>query len=86
MSDGPRPLVWLVDTLEIVRSFPVLVKERIGFALYQAQTGGRHESAKMLQGFGTPVWEVRADEVSGTYRAVYVVNLGDSVFVRGAGR
>ncbi len=51
--------------------FPPMVRKRLGFALYQAQIGQSNESAKMLQGFTETVWQVRADDPSGTYRAVY---------------
>ncbi len=34
-----------------------------------------------MHGFDTPVWEVRADDRSGTYRAVYVVHLREAVYV-----
>jgi phage-related protein len=44
--------------------------------LYQAQIGQKHESAKMLHGFAEAVWQVRADDPGGTYRAVYVTHLG----------
>jgi phage-related protein len=45
--------------------------------LYQAQIGQQHESAKMLHGFGETVWQVRAE----TYRAVYVAQFGEAVYV-----
>ena len=35
----------------------------------------------MLHGFAETVWQVRADEQGGTYRAVYVTQLGDAVYV-----
>jgi hypothetical protein len=38
----------------------------LGFALYQAQIGQQHESAKILRGFGEALWQVRADDPSGT--------------------
>ena len=77
----PRKLVWLVDTLDTLQGFPAAVRQKLGFALYQAQIGGKHESAKPLRGFDTPVWEIRADDPSGTYRAVYVVHFRDAVYV-----
>lgn len=76
-----RDLVWLVDTLDTLKGFPVAVRQKFGFALYQAQIGGKHESAKPLHGFDAPVWEIRADDPSGTYRAVYVVHFRDAVYV-----
>ena len=56
-------------------------RQRLGFALYQAQIGQKHESAKMLQGFAETVWQVRADDPGGTYRAVYVAQFGEAVYV-----
>lgn len=73
--------MWLVDTLDALRGCPPGVRTKLGFALYLAQTGARHESAKPLHGFRAPVWEVRAEDRSGTYRAVYVVHLRTAVYV-----
>jgi phage-related protein len=58
-----------------------MVRKKFGFALYQAQIGQRHESAKMLHGFTDTVWQVRADDPSGTYRAAYVAQLGEAIYV-----
>jgi len=66
----PRRLIWLVDTLERITGFPPVVRKVLGFALYQAQIGQQHESAKILRGFAETVWQVRADDSSGTYRMV----------------
>ena len=81
MPEQPRRLLWLVDTLSILKGFPGDVRQKLGFALYQAQIGDKHESAKPLKGFKAPVWEVRAEDRSGTYRAVYVVRFGSVVYV-----
>jgi phage-related protein len=35
----------------------------------------------MLHGFGETVWQVRADDPGGTYRAVYVAQFQDAVYV-----
>lgn len=43
--------------------------------------GQTHESAKMLHGFTDTVWQVRADDPSGTYRTVYVARIGEAVYV-----
>jgi len=75
----PRKLVWLVDSLNRLTDFPPPVRKKLGFALYQAQIGQKHESAKMLHGFAETVWQVRADDPGGTYRAVYVAQLEEVV-------
>ena len=77
----PRKLVWLVDSLDRLSSFPPAVRHKLGFALYQAQIGQQHESAKILRGFAEAVWQVRADDPGGTYRAVYVAQFGEAIYV-----
>jgi phage-related protein len=81
VPEQPRRLVWLVDSLDTVKSFPAAVQKKLGFALYQAQIGQRHESAKLLHGFEASVWQVRAHDPSGTYRALYVVKFQDAAYV-----
>ena len=48
---APKPLVWIGDSLEVLAGFPQAVRSEMGFALYQAQTGGKHLNAKPLHGF-----------------------------------
>jgi phage-related protein len=81
MPESPRKLVWLLDSLDRLSNFPPPVRQRLGFALYQAQIGQKHESAKILHGFAETVWQVRADDSGGTYRAVYVAQLWEAVYV-----
>ena len=53
----------------------------MGFALYQAQLGGKHADAKPLRGFGgAGVLEIVEDHSGDTYRAVYTVRLGGRVY------
>ena len=54
----------------------------MGFALYVAQTGDRHESAKVLKGFGgAQVLELIENSDGDTYRAVYTVKIKGRVAV-----
>jgi phage-related protein len=49
---------------------------------YQAQTSKKHEQAKPLKGFGwAGVLEIVEDWRGDTYRAVYTVKFGKSVYV-----
>jgi len=79
--EQPRKLVWLVDSLDRLAGFPPAVRHKLGFALYQAQIGQKHESAKMLHGFAERFWQVRADDPRGTYRAEYVAQFREGVYV-----
>ena len=79
--EQPRRLIWLVESLDRLTGFPPVVRQKLGFALYQAQIGQKYESAKMLHGFAETVWQVRADDPGGTYRAVYVTQFEEAVYV-----
>lgn len=77
----PKPLVWVADSLEAVRSFPAEVKDEVGVALLHAQFGGKHEKTKPLRNVGSGVREVVSDHRGDTYRAVYTVRLAGRVYV-----
>lgn len=81
-SSNPKRLIWVGSSLEDLREFPEEVRHVMGFALYQAQMGGKHPAARPLHGFGgAGVLEVRADHDRDTYRAVYSVRPPGAVFV-----
>ncbi|MGH3115946.1 MAG: type II toxin-antitoxin system RelE/ParE family toxin [Gaiellales bacterium] len=82
MTAAPiKPVVWLGDTLRVLRTFPSGVQDEVGYALYLAQCGEKHVSAKPLKGLGPGVLEVVSDHRGDTFRAVYTVRLGGRVFV-----
>jgi phage-related protein len=77
-----KPVDWIGPTRRELRRFPELVRIAIGFALFRAQLGGRHPSAKPLKGFGgAGVLEIVEDHDGGTYRAVYTVRFAEAVYV-----
>ena len=81
MSDGDKPLVWIGSTLKDLRAFPEAVKDVMGFALREAQAGGKHPDAKPLKGYkGAGVLEVVDDFDGDTYRAVYTVKMAGVVY------
>lgn len=80
-ADPIKPVVWLGDSLRTVRTFPSGVQDEVGYALYLAQRGEKHISAKPLKGLGPGVLEVVSDQRGDTFRAVYTVRLSDRVFV-----
>ena len=69
----PKPIVWLGDSLNRLRSFPEDVKDDVGAALMWAQMGDKHADAKPMRGFGgASVLEIVENHDSDTYRAVFV--------------
>jgi phage-related protein len=80
-QSGPKPLVWMGDSLETLQRFPEDVKDELGFALFQAQTGKKYIKAKPLKGLGAGILEVVSDCRGDTFRAVYTVRLAERVYV-----
>ena len=81
-SRQPKPLEWIGSSKKDLKALPEEVIDVFGYALYLAQTGGRHEQAKPLQGFGSAgVLEVVEDSRGNTFRAVYTVRFEERVYV-----
>lgn len=82
MPVNERPLEWIGSSYKDLLDLPTDVRRLFGFALSLAQAGDKHDSAKVLKGFGgAGVLEVVEDDVGGTYRAVYTVKFAEAVFV-----
>jgi phage-related protein len=83
MSDSVLKAVdWIGASYKDFREFPEEVQDHMGYALHIAQTGGKHEDAKPLKGFGgAGVLEVVSDHVGDTFRAVYTVKFSTAVYV-----
>lgn len=77
-----RDIIWVSSSLEDLRRFPEPVRKVMGFALFQAQCGGKHLQARPLKGFGgAGVLEVVEDFDGNAFRAVYTVRFADVVYV-----
>jgi phage-related protein len=79
---APKPVFWVASSRKDVKKFPKGVRQVVGQALFDAQTGGKHPSAKPLKGFGgAGVLEVVEDDNGKTYRTVYTVKFAGAVYV-----
>lgn len=77
-----RPLKWVAGSYKDLMALPTDVRRLFGYVLYLAQKGDKHDTAKVLKGFGDAgVLEVVENDVGGTYRAVYTVRFAEAVFV-----
>lgn len=75
-----KPVIWVGSSLDDLRDLPEEVQDEVGYVLSGVQQGEFDSSIKPLKGF-SGVYEIRADHDGDTYRAVYVVNLGDVIYV-----
>lgn len=82
MDEQLKPVEWVGNSLEDVKAFPEDVRQGVGYALYLAQCGEKHPSAKPLKGFkGAGVLEILEDFDGDTYRVVYTLKLAGVVYV-----
>ena len=81
-SEPLKPLAWVGSSQKDYRAFPDPVKDDMGYALYLAQIGRKHGTAKPLKGFGgAGVLELMEDHDGNAYRAVYTVRFAAAVYV-----
>ena len=82
MQSPFKSIVWIGSSRSDLKLFPDEVRREIGYALYQAQVGGKSHSAKPLSDFGgASVIEIVDDYFGDTYRAVYTVKFSEVVYV-----
>jgi len=77
-----KPVFFVGTSREDLIDFPQDVKDVMGYALYEAQSGRKHRNAKPLKGFGSASTLEIVDDFDGdTYRAVYTVKFVDAIYV-----
>jgi phage-related protein len=82
MAKWLKPVIWIASSHNDLAELSDEVQDEIGYALYFAQRGLRHPSAKPLKGFGgAGVLEIVEKDAGGTYRAVYTVKFARAVYV-----
>ena len=82
MTEDLKTVGWIASSLKDLKTFPDEVLDEIGYALYLAQRGVKHDSAKPLKGYrGAGVLEVVEDYHGDTYRAVYTIRFAEIVYV-----
>jgi phage-related protein len=77
-----KPLRWIASAKDDLSAMPTEVRRAVGYALFAAQQGEKHDDAKLLKGFGdAAVLEIIARHDGDTFRAVYTVRFGEMVYV-----
>jgi phage-related protein len=76
-----RPVSWLNAAWRSFQEFPNDVRRQIAFGLDRAAEGGKADNAKPLRGIDGGVFEISANDRSGTYRAVYAIKVGADIWV-----
>ena len=84
MTEGAslKPLFWVGSSNRDYVTLPADVQDIMGYALFLAQRGDKHEAGKPLQGFGgAGVLEIVSNHEGNTYRCVYTVRYPRAVYV-----
>ena len=80
-KENIRPVIWIGNSLDQVKSFPVAVRKDIGSALFDAQKGNMPTGAKPFKGVGSGVFELISRFDTNTYRTLYAVQIGTCIYV-----
>ena len=77
-----KPVYFVGSAHADLKRLPSAVQKDIGFALYEAQLGGKSYYAKPLKAFrGSGVLEIIEEFDGDTYRAIYTVRFKHAVYV-----
>lgn len=76
-----KPVAFLGDSLDALRSFPDSAKREVGFQIDRLQRGLDPDDWKPMKTVGPGVREIRVRDASGAYRVVYTATLADAVYV-----
>ena len=76
-----KPAKWIGSSLEDLRELSDEVRTEFGFAIFEAQCGGKHIHAKPMKGLGGGILEVVENHEGDTFRAVYTVRYEEAVYV-----
>jgi phage-related protein len=76
-----KPVSFIGDSLDEVRSFPDDARRAVGFQIDRLQRGLDPDDWKPMKTIGPGVREIRVRDASGAYRVIYVATLADAVYV-----
>ena len=77
----PREVLWLKGARRDFCDFPPKTQLRAREALDLVARGGKPDMAKPMQGLGAGVWEMALKERGDAFRVVYVLQIGDELWV-----
>ena len=81
MVKDVREIAWIKGALKDFKKFPIKVRARMMDALTFAADGGKADTAKPLKGIGSGAFEIVVSFNTDTFRTIYTVKLGDTIWV-----
>jgi phage-related protein len=80
MRSAVKPLVWMGDSRDLVRKFPVHARQDAGFQLWRVQCGNEPDDWKPISNIGAGVKELRIHTTT-EHRVVYIAKFPEAVYV-----
>ncbi len=76
-----KPITFLGDSLEAIRSFAPDARRAVGFQLDKVQRGEDPDDWKPIKTVGPGVREIRVRDDNGAFRVLYVAQFAEAVYV-----
>ena len=76
-----KPVSFLGDSLDAIRSFPEGARREAGFQIDRVQRGLDPDDWKPMKAVGANVREIRVRHAAGAFRVLYLATLADAVYV-----
>jgi phage-related protein len=74
-------VVWLGDSLNVLRGFPSAVQGDLGYALERVQRGQMPPDSKPMRTVGPGVYELREQDERAWYRVFYLKKIENVIYV-----
>jgi phage-related protein len=74
-------VLWLGDSREVLRGFPVPAQKELGYALYRVQLGQMPPDSKPMKTVGPGVYELREQDERAWYRVFYLKKIAGVIYV-----
>jgi phage-related protein len=76
-----KPVSFIGNSLDAVRSFPDSARREAGFQIDRLQRGLDPDDWKPMKTIGAGVREIRVRDASGAFRVIYIATLEDAVYI-----
>ncbi len=76
-----KDVVFIGNSLDVLRSFPERARRMAGFQLDRAQRGLKPFDWKPMTSIGPGVEEIRIRDEHGAFRVIYLARLSDAIHV-----
>ena len=81
MDEVLQDVIWLGDSLEVLRNFPAGIKAVLGGEIFRLQVGAMPRNFAPMVTVGRGVRELRTRDRSGQYREIYMVRKREGIFI-----